>query len=117
MIDIKGDTKMPVYNKLVRDLIPEVVRKDGKKCLTRVLAPEEHLGEIKLKLQEEALEFKEATIQKDAVEELADVLELVHAALDVYNVSFQELEQFRIAKKEKRGGFSQGIYLIEIEDD
>lgn len=108
---------MPVYNKLVRDLIPEVIQKDGKKCTTRVLAPEEHLGEIKLKMQEEALEFKEATEQKDAIEELADVLELVHAALDVYNVSYQELERVRLAKKEKRGGFSDGIYLVEVEDD
>lgn len=108
---------MPVYNKLVRDLIPEVIQKDGKKCITRVLAPEEHLGEIKLKMQEEALEFKEAAVQKDAIEELADVLELVHAALDVYNVSYQELEQVRLAKKEKRGGFSEGIYLVEVEDD
>lgn len=32
---------MPVYNKLVRDLIPEVIQKAGKKCTTRVLAPEE----------------------------------------------------------------------------
>ncbi len=108
---------MPVYNKLVRDLIPEVIQKAGKKCTTRVLAPEEHLGEIKLKMQEEALEFKEATEQKDAIEELADVLELVHAALDVYNVSYQELERVRLAKKEKRGGFSDGIYLVEVEDN
>lgn len=108
---------MPVYNKLVRDLIPEVIQKDGKKCITRVLTPEEHLGEIKLKMQEEALEFKEATVQKDAIEELADVLELVHATLDVYNVSFQELEQVRLAKKEKCGGFSEGIYLVEVEDE
>ncbi|WP_371683865.1 phosphoribosyl-ATP pyrophosphohydrolase [Rummeliibacillus sp. TYF005] len=68
-------------------------------------------------MQEEALEFKEATVQKDAIEELADVLELVHAALDIYNVSYQELEQVRLAKKEKRGGFSEGIYLVEVEDE
>ncbi|HWI47524.1 MAG TPA: nucleoside triphosphate pyrophosphohydrolase, partial [Rummeliibacillus sp.] len=114
---IKGEMELPVYNKLVRDLIPEVIEKNGKKCSTRVLAPEQHLGEIKLKMQEEALEFKEATNQKDELEELADVLELVHAALDVYNVSFQELEQVRLAKKEKRGGFSEGMYLLEVDDD
>ncbi|WP_397538362.1 phosphoribosyl-ATP pyrophosphohydrolase [Rummeliibacillus pycnus] len=108
---------MPIYNKLVRDLIPEVIEKNRKKCSTRILAPEQLLGAIKLKMQEEAFEFKEAKGQKDALEELADVLELVHAALDVYNVSFQELEQVRLAKKEKRGGFSEGIYLLEVEDD
>ena len=108
---------MPVYHKLVRDLIPQVIEADGKTCVTRVLAPSEHLGEIKVKMQEEALEFQEAASPTDAVEELADILELVHAALHVYGVSYEELEQVRVQKKEKRGGFSKGIYLIEVEDD
>ncbi|WP_102692062.1 nucleoside triphosphate pyrophosphohydrolase [Rummeliibacillus pycnus] len=108
---------MPIYNKLVRDLIPEVIAKNGKQYTTKVLAPEVHLAEIKLKMQEEALEFKESVSQQDELEELADVLELVHAALSVYNVSFQELEQIRLTKKEQRGGFTKGIYLLEVEDD
>ena len=108
---------MPIYNKLVRDFIPQVVEAAGKTAITRVLEPREHLGEIRAKMQEEALEFKEAATQQDAVEELADILELIHAALHVYGVSYDELEQVRIQKKEKRGGFSQGIYLIEVQDD
>lgn len=108
---------MPVYNKLVRDLIPEVIEKKGDKCTTRVLPPEVHLAEIKLKMQEEAREFKEAANIKDSLKELADVLELVHAALDLYDSSFLELEKIRLAKKENRGGFSKGIYLIKVEDD
>ena len=108
---------MPIYNKLVRDLIPEVIEKKGKKSTIRVLSPELHLAEIKSKMQEEAFEFKEAVSQQDELEELADVLELVHAALNVYNISFQELEQIRLAKKEQRGGFTKGIYLIEVEDN
>lgn len=108
---------MPVYNKLVRDLIPQVVEAAGKKPITRVLAPEEHLTEIKLKMQEEALEFQQANEQEEAIEELADILELVHAALDVYGVSYDELEKVRVQKKEKRGGFSEGIYLIEVQDE
>ncbi|MGE7623919.1 hypothetical protein ACQKMD_12930 [Viridibacillus sp. NPDC096237] len=68
-------------------------------------------------MQEEALEFKEAAVQKDAVEELADILELVHTALAVYEISYEELEQIRLEKKETRGGFSRGIYLLEVEDN
>ncbi|MGE7023077.1 nucleoside triphosphate pyrophosphohydrolase [Solibacillus cecembensis] len=108
---------MAVYHKLVRDLIPQVIEADGKICVTKVLDPSEHLGQIKTKMQEEALEFQEANSPTDAVEELADILELVHAALHVYGVSYEQLEQVRIQKKEKRGGFSEGIYLIEVEDD
>ncbi len=108
---------MPIYHKLVRDLIPQVIEADGKACVTRVLEPSEHLGAIKKKMKEESLEFKEAVSPTEAVEELADILELVHAALHVYGVSYEHLEQVRVQKKEQRGGFSEGIYLIEVEDD
>lgn len=108
---------MPVYHKLVRDLIPQMISEDGKTCVIRVLEPGEHLGEIKTKMQEEALEFQGAASPTDAVEELADILELVHAALDVYGMSYEQLELIRVQKKEKRGGFSEGVNLVEVEDD
>ncbi|MEO4052525.1 nucleoside triphosphate pyrophosphohydrolase [Solibacillus sp. CAU 1738] len=107
---------MPVYNKLVRDKIPQIIEASGKTCNTRILAASEHLGEIKNKMQEEALEFQQAANEKDAVEELADILELVYAALDVYGVSYEELEAIRMHKKDKRGGFAEGVYLMEVED-
>ena len=37
---------MPVYNKLVRDLIPQVIEKSGGKFSTRTLDPTEHLTKI-----------------------------------------------------------------------
>ena len=67
-------------------------------------------------MQEEALEFKEAATEKEAIEELADILELVHAAIYVYGVPYEELEAVRQHKKDKRGGFAEGVYLIEVED-
>lgn len=81
-----------------------------------MLDSQEHLEEIKNKMQEEVLEFQQAVHKMDAVEELADLLELVHAALNVYDVSYEELEAVRLHKKDKRGGFADGVYLIEVED-
>ncbi|KOS63459.1 nucleoside triphosphate pyrophosphohydrolase [Lysinibacillus agricola] len=107
---------MPVYNKLVRDLIPQIIEAGGKTCSIRVLEQGEHLEEIKAKMQEEALEFLEAVSPKEAIEELADMLELVHAALQMYGVSYEQLEQLRIQKKMQRGGFSKGIYLVEVKE-
>ncbi len=108
---------MPVYNKLVRDLIPQVIEKSGSKFSTRILDKSEHLTEIKNKLYEEVKEFEATDNRKDALEELADILELIHAALPVHEATYQELEQIRLAKKKKRGGFKEGIYLIEVEDE
>ncbi|MGE7114468.1 nucleoside triphosphate pyrophosphohydrolase [Lysinibacillus sp. NPDC047702] len=107
---------MPIYNKLVRDLIPDLIEASGKKCEIRILEQEEYLEEIKRKMQEEALEFKESDSRKEALEELADILELVYAAIHKFGVSNEQLEQIRAQKKEQRGGFSKGIYLMEVEE-
>lgn len=51
---------MPIYNKLVRDAIPEVIKKTGKDFSTRILEEEEYKAEVKKKLGEELEEYKDA---------------------------------------------------------
>ena len=116
IIKEKGGYPMPVYNKLVRDLIPQVIKNSGSKFTTRTLDPSEHLTEIKKKLHEEVQEFQRTMNHISALEELADILELIHAALPLHEATYEDLEKVRIAKKQKRGGFEKGIYLIEVED-
>lgn len=108
---------MPVYNKLVRDQIPQIIEKSGSRFTTRILHTSEHLTEIKNKLEEEVHEYQETANAQDALEELADILELIYAALPIHKATFEDLEKIRVAKKAKRGGFEEGIYLIEVEDD
>ncbi|QFG00468.1 phosphoribosyl-ATP pyrophosphohydrolase [Psychrobacillus glaciei] len=108
---------MPIYNKLVRDLIPQVIEASGGKFTTRILDKPEHLTEIKNKLYEEVKEFQETESRLDALEELTDILELIHAVLPIHEATYDELEKIRIAKKEKRGGFEEGIFLIEVGDE
>lgn len=108
---------MPIYNKLVRDLIPNVITNTGKNFSTRILPEDEYIAELKKKLTEELQEYNEAKTDEEAVEELADILELLHAAVKIHGSSIEELEEVRKAKVEKRGGFEQKIFLIEVEDD
>jgi len=107
---------MPTYNKLVRDKILEIIKAEGLSYNAKILSSEELLVEVKAKMIEEANEFMEAVEKKEAVEELADILELIHASLGAYGLDFEELEAIRKEKKEKRGGFDKAIYLIEVED-
>lgn len=107
---------MQVYNKLIRDRILAIIEANGQIYKARTLAPEEQLIEIKKKLFEEVKEFEETSYTADALEEMADILELLHAALKVYGKSFEELEAVRVKKKEMRGGFDKGLYLIDVED-
>jgi len=107
---------MPVYNKLVRDKILEIIEADGLAYNARKLESSELLKEVKAKMIEEAKEFHAADTAHESIEELADVLELVHTALNALGVTYEELEEVRQQKKEKRGGFEKAIYLIDVED-
>ncbi|MBM7648652.1 putative house-cleaning noncanonical NTP pyrophosphatase (MazG superfamily) [Bacillus ectoiniformans] len=108
---------MPVYNKLVRDRIPEVIEQAGKTFTTRILDEQEYKQELRKKMDEELVEYKTANNDEEAMEELADLLELIHAATKIHGADFDQLESIRKKKADKRGGFDERIYLIEVEDE
>jgi predicted house-cleaning noncanonical NTP pyrophosphatase (MazG superfamily) len=108
---------MPIYNKLVRDRIPEVIKRTGKHCSTRVLDNEEYITELKNKSFEELKEYVNAENDKDAIEELADLLEIIHALAECHGATFETVEEIRKKKTEKRGAFKEKILLIEVEDE
>ena len=101
---------MPVYNKLVRDKIPEIIKNSGKKAITTVLNEEEYLTELDRKLNEECAEYQ----QDKSIEELADMLEVIYAITVARGYSVEELKQVRREKTEKRGGFNDRIFLKEV---
>lgn len=107
---------MPISNKLVRDNILEIMDAKGLTYRARTLEPIELLTEVKAKMLEEAREFHEATTVQDEVEELVDILELIHTTISALGVSYEELEAFRNQKKMECGGFDKGVYLINVED-
>lgn len=108
---------MPIYNKLVRDRIPEIIEKTGKNFTTRILDNEEYIKELKTKCFEELNEYINAESDKDSVEELADLLEIIHALAEFHGSNIEQVEQVRQEKVEKRGGFKDKIFLIEVEDE
>ena len=107
---------MPTYNKLVRDRIPEIIEKQGLGLNTKILNQEEYGKELKIKLQEEIDEFLAAENNQEGIEELADVLELVHALAAQLGSNMEEVEKVRAEKAEKRGGFKDKVFLIDVED-
>ena len=64
---------MKVYNKLVRDLIPQVIEKSGKKFDIHIAGKEEYGKLLEEKLMEEVNEY----LEDKNLEELADVLEVL----------------------------------------
>lgn len=101
-----------IYNKLVRDNIPEIIKSSGKKCNTRVLDKEEFINSLNKKLEEEFNEYKESC----DILELADMLEVIYGILDAQGIAIEEFEKIRKDKKEARGGFKKGIFLIDVTE-
>jgi predicted house-cleaning noncanonical NTP pyrophosphatase (MazG superfamily) len=108
---------MPVYHKLVRDRIPEIIQQSGKKCTTKILTDEEFRKELQKKMTEELNEYVQAESSEQAIEELADLLELIHALAKCHGSTIEEVEAVRKKKAAERGGFEEKIFLIEVEDE
>lgn len=101
-----------IYNKLVRDLIPDIIEESGNECRTRILSDDEYLKMLDAKLDEELLEYH----QDQSIEELADLLELIQAAAIARGFALEELESVRAEKAKKRGGFDKKIFLIDVNE-
>lgn len=93
------------YNKLVRDHIPQIIQSDGKTCTCRVLSHDEYLEKLDEKLNEELAEYQ----QDKTMEELADLLEVIHAVIKARGSTWEQVEAMRAAKAQKRGGFEKRI--------
>ncbi len=105
---------MKIYNKLVRDKIPEIIAQDkGKACITRILNDDEYSDSLNIKLREELKEY----LESGEVEELADLEEVLRAILDVKKVSYDEFEKIRKSKADKRGAFRKKIFLESVTDE
>lgn len=94
---------MPVHNKLVRDRIPEIIENTGKRFSTKILDNQEYIKELRNKTREELDEYLYAENDNDAIEELADLLEIIHALAECHGASFSELEEVRQRKAENVG--------------
>jgi predicted house-cleaning noncanonical NTP pyrophosphatase (MazG superfamily) len=107
---------MPIYNKLVRDRIPEIIALGGKTYNIRILDEAEYKTELRTKLVEELNEYLEAADDKSAMEELADILDILHSLTGIHGSTSEQLESTRSDKAEKRGGFKERIFLIDVQD-
>lgn len=106
---------MKVYNKLVRDKIPQVIEKSGSHYDVHIAEKAELVGLLETKMEEEFAEYKEArNLEGQNLEELADMMEVVFGLAKALGYSEEELMKVREEKREKRGGFEEGIVLERV---
>ncbi len=107
-----------IYNKLVRDRIPTIIRENGETPIIKVLDKYEYKEELEKKLYEEYKEVIEA-VGDNRVEELADMLEVIRALAKLESKSLNDIIMIADNKNKKRGAFEERIFLekvIEIEN-
>lgn len=101
-----------VYDKLVRDKIPEIIKKSGKVLECEVLSQDDYIEMLEKKLDEETAEYHSSK----NVQELADILEVLYALAKTKGYSSEQLHEIRMDKVEQRGKFDKRFFLKRVYD-
>ncbi len=99
------------YHKLVRDRIPEIIKKAGEIPVTHIAPDTEYWQKLKEKLGEEVEEF----LKEENEEELADILEIIDAICEFRKIDKKTLKNLQEKKNKERGGFKDKIILEETK--
>ena len=102
---------MRQYNKLVRDNIPEILKKKKVKFKSHTASKKEYLDKLYEKLIEEFEEFK----TKPSVEEFGDILEVLESIGRYHKLDLTEIKMMKKMKKDNNGGFDKRIILDEAD--
>ena len=97
------------YNKLVRDKIPENIKKKGERVISHIATEKEYWQKLKEKLSEEIEEFK----KNESIEEFADFLEVADAIAEYKKFSKEDIESIRKAKAREKGLYKKRVILDE----
>lgn len=98
-----------IYNKAIRDKIPEIIRNSGNQCDVKKISDLEFLNAMEKKLHEELAEYEETK----SVEELVDLLEVIYRIAELKGINQKEIASMRKQKNDERGGFSKNLFLIK----
>lgn len=95
--------------KLVRDMIPDIIREKGENPEIRIATGPELDHFLRAKIVEESQEF----LESGDFEEIVDILEAIDALIDLRKADRALLDLQRETKRLYRGGFKQGYVLLQ----
>ncbi len=101
----------PFAGRLVRDLIPQLVKDAGHEIQFRALNDDEKPRFLKEKILEEARQLRNADAGAEK-EEVADLLETLETLIRARGYDRDALRQVKEAKRKRRGGFDR-CWVVE----
>ena len=101
-----------IYQKLVRDRIPEIITEAGKEFSVCQVKGDSLKDYAMKKLQEEVQEF----VEDPSAEEAADIMEIFHFICNRIGLKDSEIMAQTTSKRIIRGGFEMGYILEWVED-
>lgn len=104
-----------IYNKLVRDRIPAIIRKAGKTpCYSHLSNQRERIDALRMKLLEESQELFSAESQESFLKEAADMLQVVQQLAREHDIPWETVLDVLATRNNERGGFLDGIFLHAV---
>lgn len=101
----------PFAGRLVRDLIPQLVKDAGHDVKFRPLDSQDKPAFLKQKVVDEAMELLHADLGQET-EEVGDVLEALESLIRVRDYGRDNLRRVKEGKKKRRGGFER-CWVVE----
>jgi predicted house-cleaning noncanonical NTP pyrophosphatase (MazG superfamily) len=104
-----------IYDKLVRDRIPEIIHQSGGTCGTEAFSDVGAFRRALLdKLVEEAREAAKAS-EADLAAELADLQEVIDTLVEACGLSQAGVRALQEQRRADRGGFGNRLRLLWTE--
>lgn len=101
-----------LLDKLGRDAIGELFKKDGCTLKFHIIEDnEEYLEILTQKIVEELEEVFDCETKEEVIEELADLEQVMIAFRKLIHVTREEVEKVRKEKEKTHGGFEKRVYL------
>lgn len=107
---------MKIYNKLVRDKIPQIIQNEGKTVYSCTLDGENLRKMLKTKLIEESREVSKATTKEEMINELADISEIIETIYEIFDIEEIDVDLAKNKKMKESGSFKSGTYLMCVEE-
>ena len=100
-----------IYEKLVRDRIPEIMDREGVRYEVGTLDRDAFREALLAKVVEEAEELRAAASRGEVVKEIADVYEVLDALMALEGIDAGEVRDVQTARRRDRGGFERRLVL------